>query len=255
MSAQKNEITKRSVENDTVNLLNQQLNETMGIANETKIQGGSVDISVGGVTGDGLLLSATMSDEMKQDDIAKSSWFTEYNAQNVASKLIGIGVSVELAMEAGNAVNQYATARTTRQRVRKFLSDRDAIWATTRALVNAKGERIDPNDGGGGDLTASLGPVAIQVNTNSLDSVIDLLVNSGLTGKDIASILVHTPSISMMKARHDQNSSESFKGETLENTFNRSYFGVLCGTIKLRKYDARKVGSSLFYRVEICIHH
>ena len=222
------------------------MNKTLSIVNETKIQGGNEDISVGNAEGDDLIISATMSNEMKEDMIVKSSWFTEYDAQNVASKLKGIGASVELAMEAGHSVNQYAIARTTRQRVRKFLSDRDAIWATSKVLVKSKKERIGSSEEGSSDLLDSLGLYSNKVNTYSLDSAIDLLVHSGLTGKDIASILVHTPSISMMKARNDENSSESFKGETLETTLNRSYFGVLCDTIKLRKYDARKVGDYHF---------
>ena len=208
----------------------------MSEINSAQIQDGNLNSSDGGNRREELISSTDMTDAMNQGIMTKSSWINEYNSQNVANKLIAIGVSVELAMEAGYAVNQHAIARTTRQRVRKFLSDRDAVWATSNALFNNSEERIEQ-------------PTVMdeeKVDTYNLDDIIDTLISSGLTGKDIASIMIHTPSISMMKARHDSNSSEiigSFNGETLEDTLNRSYYGVLLGTIRLRKYDARKVGT------------
>ena len=64
------------------------------------------------------------------------SWFTQYNAHNVAYKLIELGASMESAQDAGNAVQNYSLTRTTRQRVRKFLSERDSIWASTSSSAS-----------------------------------------------------------------------------------------------------------------------
>jgi len=166
------------------------------------------------------------------------SWFTQYNAHRVAQKLISLGACEETAMEAGNAVQNYSLARTTRQRVRKFLRDRDLKWKT---VGNNKGSA------GNGALVSLKEPsyevsnlqqeAELRGDSYDIDDVIALLVESGLTGKDIAAIFSHTPSVSMMKARRNDDS----RGETLEDTLNRSFVGVLSSTIKLRKYDARKV--------------
>lgn len=165
------------------------------------------------------------------------SWFTQYNAHNVANKLIELGASMESAQDAGNAVQNYSLTRTTRQRVRKFLSERDSIWASTSssASENEDYKKIST-------IHNFSFIISSREQNYNIDDIIDVLTNAGLSGKDIAEIFTHTPSVSMMQAKSDvTNSNESSKVESLEATLNRSYFGVLCSKIKLRKCDARKV--------------
>ena len=184
------------------------------------------------------------------------SWFTKYNAHRVAQKLISLGACEESAVEAGNSVQNYSLARTTRQRVRKFLRDRDLEWRTEGNTRSRNGKQAAAGAAGTGVVDAVDGPryevsslqqeAVLRGDRHDIDEVVALLVESGLSGKDIAAIFSHTPSISMMKARRDPNAiangqNDDSRGETLEDTLNRSFFGVLSSTIKLRKYDARKV--------------
>jgi len=155
------------------------------------------------------------------------SWFTQYNAHRVAQRLASLGACETDALEAGNAVQNYSLARTTRQRVRKFLRDRDLKWASESASAEEPSYELS-------NLQAE---AEWRGDRYEIDEVITYLVEAGLTGRDIAAIFTHSPSVSMMKARRGDGSH----GETLEDTMNRSYFGVLCSTINLRKYDARKV--------------
>jgi hypothetical protein len=156
------------------------------------------------------------------------SWFTQYNANRIAKRLKSLGASEECALEAGNAVQKYSLARTTRQRVRKFLRDRDLNWSSGSAVVEEPAYEVSN--------------LRVEAETRGkiydVDAVIKLLVEAGLTGRDIAAIFTHTPSITMMKAKRD---GVERGGETLEDTVDRAFTQVLCSTIKLRKYDARKV--------------
>lgn len=169
------------------------------------------------------------------------SWFTQYNAHRVAQKLISLGACEDTAMIAGDAVQNYSLARTTRQRVRKFLRDRDLKWKTEANNSSNGKPAVSVLSGSVEEPSYEVSNVQqeaeLRADSYDIDDVIALLVQSGLTGKDIAAIFSHTPSISMMKARQDHDS----RGGTLEDTLDRSFFGVLSSTIKLRKYDARKV--------------
>ncbi len=190
--------------------------------------------------GDLLSSSSSSSSSKVQDTNAENlKWFTQYNAQCVAKKLVVLGVPQQTAMEAGNAVQNYSLARTTRQRVRKFLRDRDLKWASGGSEADSSSSKSNAFD-----------EDAFKSDSYNIDDAISFLTESGLTGIDIAAIFTHTPSVSMMRARRSEEGSNGsvsateqrrYKGETLEDTLNRAYFGVLCTTIKLRKYDARKV--------------
>ena len=182
---------------------------------------------------DGLNLNAKSkaSKTIVQDTTADVlSWFTQYNAHRIALKLKSLGASDESAKEAGNAVQKYSLARTTRQRIRNFLRDRDLKWTS-----GSTGTGMEEPATAVSDLRVE---AEMRGRIYDVDAVVALLVDEGLTGRDIAAIFTHTPSISMMKARRGDAEKG---GETLEDTLNRSFSGVLCSTIKLRKYDARKV--------------
>ena len=204
--------------------------------------------------GDNSLKSKSASVPIPVEDTTADvlSWFTQYNAHRVAQKLISLGACEDTAMEAGNSVQNYSLARTTRQRVRKFLRDRDLEWRTEgnrngkQAAAIAAGAASAAADAPRYEVSSLQQEAELRGDRHDIDEVIALLVESGLSGKDIAAIFSHTPSISMMKARRDPSTiatgqNDDSRGETLEDTLNRSFFGVLSSTIKLRKYDARKV--------------
>lgn len=177
---------------------------------------------------------STMSVQQPVEDTAADFlyWFTQFNAHRVAQKLLALGACQESAMEAGSVVQNYMLTRTTRQRVRKFLRDRDIKWANGELSQGPSYEVSDLQE-----------EARLRGDSYNLDEILSLMVEVGLTGKDIAAIFIHTPSVSMMKAKRTMESKEQggSGGETLEETINRSFFGVLCSTIQLRKYDARKI--------------
>lgn len=165
------------------------------------------------------------------------SWFTQYNARQVAQKLLALGATKECAEKAGMIVQNYSLGRTTRQRVRKFLRDRDRNWALGST-------DFEPSN----EISNIFADSTYQGSYHNIDEVIALLSAASLTGRDIAAIFIHTPSVSMMRAKRDKSENRNDEvndmqptGVTLEETLERAYFGVLCSSIQLRKYDARKV--------------
>jgi len=180
-----------------------------------------------------------------QDAAADSlAWFTDYNSCNIASRLTDMGVPVEEATEAGNAVQGYVMAKTARKRIRKFLRNRDSVWISD----------VD-NDEGAYDeipvikrsatyrLSSFYEEMPVWGQNCSIEVVIKVMCDKGLTGRDIAAVFTHTPSISMSRARGAGTDVDvkGKEGEMLEDTIDRAYSDILCGSLKLRKYDARKV--------------
>jgi hypothetical protein len=173
---------------------------------------------------------------------------------------------------AGERVQSQALARTARRRVREFLKERDQAWTAdsspsptpwpferTAAAVSTTATTTS--------TSTSLPPYGVQ-------DVVDVMLSFGLTAKDIAEIFVHSPGIALMRPQqadqqHEKESetesdldasmsaestaavvepkekvedgTNNNNGETLQETLDRSLVGLLCGTLGLRKYDARKV--------------
>ena len=161
---------------------------------------------------------------VQQQTSSQISWLGQYNRHIVAQKLLSLdGVSEPLALEAGDAVQRHALARTARRRLRLFLRKRDRMWDTTVDTTNALVVMNAQED----DASVAY----------DLDQVIQLLSERGLTGTDICTILTHTPSVALMRPKADSDASET----TLERTVTRAFQGVLSESLQLRKYDARKV--------------
>lgn len=169
------------------------------------------------------------------------SWMGQYNANRVAKLLIANSVDEDDAMEAGVAVQSHVLARTARRRVREFLKRRDKLWVDSNngTLLETPGGSVRPTSLGYG-----------------FEDVLKLLLENGLTGKDIAAILVHTPGLALMMPRRitDEGVTDDILGgETLEETMKRAYDGVLRESLELRKYDARKVSTTivdcLYFRI------
>lgn len=173
-------------------------------------------------------------------------WMGQYNCNRVAQKLISLGADAESAMRAGEKVQSYVLKRTARRRIRIFLRERDSLWnkldderATTQLqqLVDSRVSRL-----------------GIMHPNYGFSDVVELMSGFGLTGTDICTILMHSPSVAIMMPRRsiaesipstnpetDQDSMTIPAGDTLEDTLSRSFVGLLQNDLGLRKYDARKV--------------
>ena len=133
------------------------------------------------------------------------------------------GVNEAAALQAGEVVQTHVLARTARRRVRDFLKKRDIEW-------------INGN-------TASPQVVTSSWPDYDLKDAVNLLLDFGFTGNDIAAILTHTPSVALMRPRRvdGEDLEAETGGETIEETVRRSFEQLLLTNLKLRKYDARKV--------------
>lgn len=144
------------------------------------------------------------------------------------------GVSESLAYQAGDAVQRHVLARTARRRIRLFLKKRDKLWNNTNAVTN---------NNNNGNMALQEDDNSIHSYSSDLNQVIALLTEKGLTGTDICTILSHTPSVALMRPTTTTNDSEEqdMDETTLDSTVTRAFTGVLSESLKLRKYDARKV--------------
>ena len=163
--------------------------------------------------------------------IENQSWLSQYNAQRVTLKLLALGVDNDVAAKAGTIVQNYALARITRRRIRKFLQERDAAWESGSAvpIVDRSG------------IKESISAVA--AGKFDIESVITVMTEYGLTGSDVAAIFSHTPSVAMMQARSTvyESARVGRTSVSLEQTLEQSFVGLLGERLKLRRYDARKV--------------
>ena len=177
-------------------------------------------------------------------------WMGQFNRNRISQKLMSLGVDQASAMKAGESVQDHVLMRTARRRVREFLRERDNLWNSQGTAAMSTSQQI---------IERKILNSEAAHPEYGFDDVVDIFLEYGLTGKDISAILVHTPSLALMMPRRttsplrqqeDQvESSESesatttteLNGETLEETLNRAFTGLLCTTLKLRKYDARNV--------------
>ncbi|KAL7536663.1 hypothetical protein ACHAWF_005527 [Thalassiosira exigua] len=162
------------------------------------------------------------------------SWLSQYNAQRVALKLQALGVGNEASLKAGKVIQDYVLARISRRRIRKFLQERDVLWesgySVSRLGRKGMGERVTP----------------AAATSFDIDSVIAVMLEYGLTGNDVAAVFSHSPSVVMMKARKSKyvtriENPDRNRPSTLEETLDRAFVRLLGETLKLRRYDARKV--------------
>jgi len=98
--------------------------------------------------------------------------------------------------------------------------------------------------------------VAISLTTlkkraTKCGTIMQVLIESGPMGHDCAAIVSHSPSIELMRPRNRGPSigvdinvagvANSDHETTVEGIVERVLNGVLCGKLKLRRYDTRKV--------------
>lgn len=172
------------------------------------------------------------------------SLFSQYNSQIVAMKLQALDVDPHVALRAGTIVQEYVFERVARRRIQRFVKERNVPW-----LEELESPSVP--------LTGIQQQQMITKGKNyDIDAVLKVMTEHGLTGNDIATIFSHTPSIAMMRARiteiEIQNSSSDIKTDgvvveqlhqsySLEEIMNILFVGLLSDTLKLRRYDARKV--------------
>ena len=179
-------------------------------------------------------------------DAKTVSWLTQYNSNIITNKLIALGADKASATEAGRIVQKHVLSKTTRQRMKKFLRDRNSLWTASQPTDFTNGTVIDSSNYF--DLSNMRSEALLRGDSYNFDQLLKYLSDAGLAGKDISSILIHTPSISTMKVfANDKCTSESselnddLSLETLNGTLNKSFRELLTSRLKLRKYDARKV--------------
>ena len=204
-------------------------------------------------------IASTFGDRPFIDD----PWMGQYNRHRIAQKLISLGASEEQALEAGDTLQTHVLIRTARRRIRLFLRERDTLWNSNGMSDPSQQSIQNTADGAvAGDSDSN----GASRTSYGFDDIIDVFIEKGFTGTDICAILIHTPSLALMMPRRSfagitdetmvnsdnggvdelsglESSSESTSGdgETLEQTIDRSFQGLLLDTLKMRKYDARKV--------------
>ncbi|CAB9497827.1 mitochondrial transcription termination [Seminavis robusta] len=175
-------------------------------------------------------------DALTKADDTLDQWMGQFNKNRIAKVLMatGQGVDEQLAMEAGDCVQRHVLARTARRRVREFLKERDTMWVNglDKDGGDTRNKSVSKATTNGSRTTTRQQP------DYGFTDVVDLLLENGLNAKDIATILTHTPSVALMRPKRGE---EELGGETLEETVQRALSGLLCTTLKLRRYDARKV--------------
>jgi len=177
-------------------------------------------------------------------------WMGQFNRNRIAQVLLargsegeGGGVDEQLANQAGEAVQRHALARTARRRVRDFLKARDKMWSGDIS-VRTNVTTTTTTDIAEKDTLLSFSASQSKQPDYGFPDVVDVLVDNGLTAKDVATILIHTPSIAIMMPQRPKfmvEEDDELDGETVEETVQRALSDLLCGTLKLRRYDARKV--------------
>ena len=187
---------------------------------------------------DNTIINSPEEDGITTTTTENQSLFSQYNSQIVAMKLQALDVDPHLALRAGTMVQEYVIERVTRRRIRRFIKERNVPWEkeleSSRENAEVRQQQM------------------ITMGKNyDIDAILEVMTEHGLTGNDIATIFTHTPSIAMMRARSmteieiiqrtDGKTDGEIRSYSLEEIMNRVFVGLLGDTLKLRRYDARKV--------------
>jgi hypothetical protein len=179
---------------------------------------------------------STIIPEQPPDD--KNLLFDTFERQ-VVTILLNSCAQENDAIAAAQSLRHYATEKSRRESVRKFLQSRDALWKSGYAKDNSTFVE---------DFESKvLISTTKWCSKENFQAVIHVLVNAGLSGKDCASVFMHTPSVAFRRVVNRENNddpSHIITGETIETTLNRVINVILCGLLQLRRYDARKVSEA-----------
>lgn len=161
-------------------------------------------------------------------------WMGQYNRNRISRTLESLGVDEAMASRAGEKVQDYVLVRLARRRVQAFLRERDSLWREPAVSTNSALKLIESN--------SSILSTEPLHPSYGFDDVVQVMRDYGLTGTDICTILMHSPSLAlMMPNKSFADEIEPLSGGTLDQTLRRSLDEMLMSTLGLRKYDARKV--------------
>lgn len=185
--------------------------------------------------------SATSTIIPEQPPDNKNLLFDVFERQ-VVTILLNACAQEDESIAAAQSLRHYATEKTRRESVRKFLQNRDALWKKGYPKDNSTFVKDF-------ESTVLISTTKWCCKEN-VQAVIHALLNAGLSGKDCASVFRHTPSVAFRRVGSRKNNDdplETTTGETIEITLNRVIDVILCGLFKLRRYDARKVRRGCFF--------
>ena len=218
------------------------------------------------------VLSNTLA--MTSPSSASTSWMAQFGSKNVAQLLLkdGDGMDEASAKTAGDAVERYCVVRTARRRIRRFLKERDTLWASSSSSSSSSTGRSELESLAASDMATSpaaslLLSYAEQRETQrrrdtssdtedddddcfdpestpsyGFEDVLDVMRDYGLKGNDLSVLLTHSPNLALrVPSKSFLRKGQTDEAETLEETLDRSLKGLLMTTLKLRRYDARKV--------------
>jgi len=213
------------------------------------------------------VLDNTLANTDSSLSSSSRSWMTQFGSKNVAQFLLAKGdVTDEAsARTAGDAVERYCVVRTARRRIRRFLRERDTLWAagSSGSSSSSRSEleslaALDMASSPAASLLLSYaeqrerqrstvdedddGFAPEEKPSYGLEDVLEVMSDYGLTGNDICVLLTHSPNLALRVPRKSfLKEGQTDEAETLEETLERSLKGLLMSTLGLRRYDARKV--------------
>ncbi|OEU06989.1 hypothetical protein FRACYDRAFT_198897 [Fragilariopsis cylindrus CCMP1102] len=218
--------------------------------------------------------SSSSSTQFSSNNVQQTLLLHEENADAIT---ITSASDVAAAKRAGDAIERYVVARTARRRIRRFLRERDTVWdeVTNNANTRSSSSTTSSSSSSRQELeslasaAAALSPAAMlllsyggdeeeESTTGDFQDVVTVMKEYGLTFNDICIVLTHSPNLALRVPRKiaetavqvarekntnqaANNSVQQQYAESLEETLDRSFKGLLQSTLKLRRYDARKV--------------
>lgn len=171
-------------------------------------------------------------------------WLGQYNRNRIAQELVSLDADVEAAMKAGETIQSYVLTRTARRRIRIFLRERETLWKNSDNDLSLVEQQL---------ILSKVTRTRASPPQYGFGDIVQVMLEYGLTGKDICTILTHSPSVAMMIPRRSfmQTDERNFldiedgdndtQSDTLEDTLQRSFVTLLQEDLRLRKYDARKI--------------
>ena len=202
------------------------------------------------------LLTWNEDDQMMQD------WMKQYECFSILALLHQqYGASLEAAYAVGTTIERIAVSRAQQKRMRSYCKLRNQIWK--RDGKNSDGgidendatEVVNENRSTGTPVTGvdnieenmcDIIPFSSDCsNHNNMEEIVNVMMEYGLSSKDICEILMLSPSIAFMQPRRNNNTNVATQ-QSLQEILDRIFVGLFMGSnqpyeLNLRKYDARKV--------------
>jgi mTERF len=220
-------------------------------------------------------------DESGIEDQMMQDWMKQYECTYIVTLLHEQhGATIEAAFAVGTTIERIARVRAQQKRLRSYWKLRNQIWKQTNyrddTMISASNSSILGDhvvstenesflsaavveDSEDGDMCEILPFRNDCSNHNNMDDIVHVMMQYGLSAKDICEILMASPSIAFMQPRRElsldvgSNVTEMAQGrgssdtqQSLQDILDRILNGLLMGSnqpyqLKLRKYDARKV--------------